>query len=139
MSERMSEGERLERARHRRKYVIVGGLAAIGFVAGFAAGYGDGAGLFAGEGWPPAMAAGFAIAYLAAAIGGGIALSRQTDEVERLGQYKAVAAAAASYVLAYPVWFLLWKGGFLAEPMHLALFALFAVSMIAASLFYRFR
>ena len=32
---------------------------------------------------------------------------------------------ASAFVVAYPAWFLLWKGGLLPEPHHLALFLIF--------------
>ena len=135
-------GEARERARRGRRAVIFAGLFAVGLATGFFIGFREANDLFAGDGsdgWPPAMAIGISLSYLAAAIGGGIALSRQTDEFERLAQYKAVAFAALTYVLAYPVWFVLWMGNLAPEPMHAALFVLFWLGLAGASIFYRFR
>ena len=135
-------GERLERARRFRKMVIIGGILVVGIATGFLAGMRDADALFtrgATDAWPPAMAIGIALSFLAAVIGGGIALGRQTDEVERLAQYKAAAAAALAYMLTYPVWFALWMGELAPEPMHGALFGLFWLTLLLALLFYKFR
>ena len=134
------EGERLERERRNRKTWIIGGLVIFGGITGFFIGARNGAALFGGSGgWPPAMAIAVAASYVIAAVGGGLILARHTDEVELLGQYKAIAAAALVYVLVYPVWFVLWMGDLVREPMHAIIFALFWISLTAASLFYRFR
>ena len=135
-------GEARERARRSRRTIIFGGVFAVGIVTGFLIGVNEADNLFSGagsEGWSPAMAIGIAISFLASVIGGGIALARQTDEVERLAQYRAVAAAALAYMLAYPVWFALWMGNLAPEPMHAVLFGLFWFVTMAAFLFYRFR
>ena len=69
--------------------------------------------------WPPALALGLSLAYLALVIGGAIALSRQVDEVERATKYKAVSAAARRLCHRLSGLVLLWwKGGFVPEPMH---------------------
>ena len=133
-------GEQRERARRRRKAWIVGGVFTVGMVAGFAMGWREAQHLFAGsEGWPPAMTIAIALSYVIAVVGGGMLLSRQTDEVELQSQYKAVAAAALVYALIYPVWFVLWMGSLAPEPMHGILFIAFWVSLLGAFLFYRFR
>jgi hypothetical protein len=141
VSDRPDDGERIERALRNRKAVIFGGVFVVGLVSGVLVGMREAENLLRGasEGWPPAMAIGLSLAYLAAVIGGGIALARQTDEVERLGQYKAAAVGAMAYMLAYPVWFALWMGNLAPEPMHAALFGLFWVTLLIAFLFYRFR
>jgi len=135
-------GERLELMRRGRKMLVMGGILVVGLVTGFLAGMRDADALFTRgttDAWPPAMAIGIALSFLAAVIGGGIALARQTDEVERLVQYKAAAAAALAYMLTYPVWFALWMGDLAPEPMHGALFGLFWLTLMLALLFYKFR
>lgn len=142
VSEGFGAGEAREKARRGRKAVIFAGLFAVGLATGFFVGFTEAEDLLAGsgsDGWPPALAIGLACSYLAAVIGGGIALSRQTDEVERLAQYKAAAFAGLVYILAYPVWFALWMGDLVREPMHAVLFALFWLGLAGASIFYRFR
>ena len=142
MSEGDGQGEKLERSRRGRKLVILGGLGLVGLVTGFMVGMQDADSLFTGgtiRSWPPAMAIGIALSFLAATIGGGLALARQTDEFERLAQYKAAAAAGLVYMLAYPVWFALWMGDLAPEPMHAVLFGLFWLSLALALLFHKFR
>jgi hypothetical protein len=140
VSEPADSGERLDKQRRRRKKVIVGAIVAIGFAGGVIVGYNEAQSLFSGERtWPAPFAVGLSLAYLAAIIGGGIALSRQTDEFEQQIQYKSAAIAAAAYLLIYPPWFLLWMADLVREPMHGILFLAFWVSLALASLFYRFR
>ena len=141
VSDRDQPGERAERQRRAHKAWTMAAIAAVGMVAGFAMGWREADNLFSGasEGWPPAMAIAIAASYLLAITIGGALLARQTDEVELMGQYKAVAAVALSYVVTYPVWFVLWMGNLAPEPMHAALFALFWLTLGATFLFYRFR
>ena len=139
-SEPAESGEQIDRQRRRRKGVIIGSIVAIGFAGGFIVGFNEAENLFTGpRSWPAPFAIGLSLAYLAAIIGGGIALSHQTDEFEQQIQYKAVAVAAAAYLLIYPPWFLLWMADLVREPMHGILFLAFWVSLALASLFYRFR
>ena len=138
--ESADSGERIDRQRRRRKGVIIGGLVVVGFVGGFIIGFTEAESLFTGPRiWPAPFAIGLAFAYLAAILGGGIALSRQTDEFEQLTQYKAAAVAGAVYLVLYPPWFLLWMADLVREPMHGILFLIFWASLALASLFYRFR
>jgi hypothetical protein len=140
VSEPVSEGERLERARANRKLVLFGALFGAGLMTGFMAGYRDGAfPLGRGDPWPAAMALGILALYLVAVIGGGIVAARHQDEFELQNQYKAVAVGAFVYVIVYPAWFILWMGALAPEPMHVVIYALFILSALAASLFYRFR
>ena len=140
VSEPVASGEALERGRRRRKLAILVLIFLLAFPAGFMVGFTEADDLLVmNDRWPPALALGLSLSYLALVIGGAIALSRQVDEVERAIKYKAVAAAASAYVIVYPVWFFWWKGGFVPEPMHLALYAGFLIVFLLASLFYRFR
>ena len=135
------EGERHEAERRRRRWMIVSALAVAGFIPGLYLGYNDGAALAESRSpvWPPALSLGLACLYLVAVIGGGLVLSKVTDEVERLNGYKAASFAGMALMVVYPVWFLLWRGGFVAEPVHWMLFLLFWLSLALASLYYRFR
>lgn len=142
VSEPAGAGEQQERARRMRKTWIVGGALATGFVAGVFVGFNEGGSAFLGSDandWPPALAVGLALSYVLLVTVGGVALARQTDEFELQRQYKAIAAAAFVYAMAYPIWFVLWMGRLVPEPMHGALFILFGLSLAAAFLFYRFR
>ena len=131
------EGERRERAARRRTWAIKGGLFAAGLAAGAYIG-----GTHAAHGWAapwsPLAALLIAGTYLAAMVAGSILLARNIDELERHRQYKVAAAAAGGYALIYPLWFALWKGGFVPEPVHWILFLLFWVILAGAALRYRF-
>jgi hypothetical protein len=85
------------------------------------------------------VAAALAGIYLIAVIGGGILLNTVMDEVERQRGYKAVSFAGTVLMVVYPTWFLLWRGSFVAEPVHWMLFLLFWLSLALATLWYRFR
>jgi len=140
VSEPATSGEALERGRRRRKIAIMVLIFVLAFPAGFMVGFTEADDLLVMEDrWPPALALGLSFAYLGLVVGGAIALSRQVDEVERTIKLKAVSAAASAYVIVYPTWFLWWKGGFVAEPMHVALYVGFLAVFLLASLFYRFR
>ncbi|HYD38371.1 MAG TPA: hypothetical protein VEA60_12200, partial [Allosphingosinicella sp.] len=89
--------------------------------------------------WSPTFAALLAGLYLVAVVGGGVLMNGVMDEIERQRGYKAVSFAGAALMVVYPTWFLLWKGGFVAEPVHWMLFVLFWLSLALASLWYRFR
>lgn len=140
MTEMRGTGEQIERDRRRRKFLIIGGILAISFVGGFIAGFTEVESFLEGDRtWPPALSIGLAFAYIAALIGGGMALSRQTDEFEVQAQMKSASLAAAAYLFVYPPWFLLWMADLVREPMHGALFILFWAALALSSTFYRFR
>jgi cytochrome bd-type quinol oxidase subunit 2 len=135
------EGERRDASRRRKRWLIVGALAVAGFIPGLYLGYNDGVALAESRSsiWSPTLSLGLVVLYLAAVIGGGLLLRNVTDEVERQNSYKAASAAGMALMIVYPVWFLLWRGGFVPEPVHWMLFLLFWLSLALASLFYRFR
>lgn len=134
------EGEQAERASRRMTNGVKGALFAIGLVTGGYLGYFLAANDFdLSAGWPPEIAVTFAIVYVVAILGGSWLLRNRIDEVERANTYKAVSVAGTAYMLVYPVWFLLWLGGMLVEPIHWALFIMFWLLLIGSALFYRFR
>lgn len=135
------EGERRDAARRRTRLLIVAALAVAGFIPGLYLGYNDGAALADSRPavWSPTLSLGLVALYLVAVIGGGFLLRKVTDEVERQNGYKAASFAGMALMVVYPVWYLLWRGGFVPEPVHWMLFLLFWLSLALASLFYRFR
>lgn len=137
----LGEGERREAARRRKRWLIVAGLAVVGFVPGLYVGFQHGAAAAQNQPlvWSPTVAALLAILYLVAVAGGAVLINTVMDEIERQRGYKAVSFAGAALMVVYPTWFLLWKGGFVPEPVHWILFVLFWLSLALASLFYRFR
>ena len=140
VSGRHREGEQLEHRRSVYSKLIRGTVFGVGVAAGAAIGFHVASNdLDFGAPWPPALSLGVAILYVVAILAGTVALSRVTDELERARAYKAAALAGAVYLVLYPVWFLLWKGGFAVEPIHWLLFAVFWVSLAGGQLYYRFR
>lgn len=138
-SDEMS-GERRLKAREQRIWAVRGGLFVVGLVTGLLVGYlaGD-EGFTSDAKWPTSIAVALVVTYLSTIAIGTWLLRQSCDEVERLVQYKATAAAGLFYVLAYPVWFVLWKGDLLPEPSHWQLFIGFYLALTAGYLFYRFR
>jgi MFS family permease len=140
VSEPLSAFERLERARRRRRFAIVGALALVGGIGGGIVGARESDRLFdLAHPWPPLLCLVLAALLLVAVAVGNFLLRGQIDEVERLAKLKATHAGASLFLVGYPIWFLLWKGGFLPEPQHLVLYAAVMVAMLLASLYYRFR
>jgi hypothetical protein len=135
------EGERREAARQRRRWLVVGALFACGLITGIYMGRTDGAALVDGRAgsWSPMAALALAALYLSAILGGSFVMNGIMDEVEKERGYKSAAFAGAALIIVYPTWFLLWKGGFVSEPIHWVLFLLFWLSLALASLWYRFR
>jgi hypothetical protein len=134
------EGERADSARRRKRALVIAVLFAAGLFSGFYVGKTDPHSLFNSEAsWNPGVSLLLTAVFLLVIVGGSIALHGNTDEVERQGQYKAVALAAAVYMLLYPSWFMLWKGGHVPEPSHGIVFIAFWLSLACASLWYRFR
>ncbi len=140
VTEARGTGEQLERARRRRKQIIIGGIFIVGFIGGIITGFTQVESLLEGTGtWPAPLSIGLACAYLAAVVGGGIAMSRQSDEFEIQARYKSASLAAGTYAIVYPPWFLLWMADLVREPMHGVLFILFWVALAVSSIFYSFR
>lgn len=137
---RPGAGELLESRKDRQAKIVKGLLFGVGLVSGAAVGFHVATSGFDFSGpWPPVLSAGIAALYLLSMLLGSVALSRLTDEVERSRNYKSAAFAGGVYLIVYPVWFLLWKGGFVGEPVHWLLFILFWVSLAVAAIYYRFR
>lgn len=135
------EGERRDAERRRKRWLILAAIALFGGVPAFYVGLQQGAALAESRPltWSPTLAAVLAGLYLAVMVGGGLLMQGVTDEIERQRGYKAASLAGMTLMLVYPVWFLLWKGGFVPEPIHWVLFALFWLSLALATLWYRFR
>jgi hypothetical protein len=137
---RGGEGERREAAVRRRRLFVFGALFAAGLLSGLYVGSDGGAAMLdSGARWSAPVSLGLAAIFLTAMIGGTMALRNATDELQREIAARAMAAAGGVFVLLYPLWFLLWKGGLLPEPMHAALFLVFWLTLALATLWYRFR
>ncbi|HEY0130604.1 MAG TPA: hypothetical protein VGB57_04295, partial [Allosphingosinicella sp.] len=114
------EGERQEAARRRTRWLIFVALFLAGILPGFYLGSQGGVALIVSRDaiWPPALVAAFLGLYLVGVVGGGIVLGKLADELDRQRAYKAVSFAGTLMMIAYPVWYVLWRGGFVPEPIH---------------------
>lgn len=139
----INSGERAEHRRRRGRLMLFVSLGIAGLVTGIYIGSNSStsSGTWFGDvvTVSPTVALILAFGYVAAVMAGGFMLRRQTDEVELLGRYKTSALAGGMFMLVYPVWFLLWKGGLVPEPIHGILFLLFLLTAIVGSIFYRVR
>ena len=136
----VGDGERLQRQAARRTIAIKGTLFVLGLLSGGYLGYWLASNDFnVNAPWPRELALIIAITYVAAVIGGSMLLDKSIDEHERMQAYQAVAVPATAYMLAYPVWFLLWKAQLVIEPVHWMLFVGFWALLIGSAIYYRFR
>ena len=136
----LGEGERLQRERERQLLTVKGSLFLLGMLSGGLIGYFIVSDDFGFDGpWPPTVAISLAVIYVLAIAIGSVLLKNRIDEVERMQTYKAVTVAGTSYMIVYPVWFLLWKGSMVPEPIHWLLFIGFWALLIGSALYYRIR
>lgn len=140
VSETAFSGEAIERGKRQRRTMVIGIVLAVGAAAGFYTGATDGGALFdPAKTWPLTVTLVMVATYTLALVIGSLVLSRQLDEVQLRNSHKAASVAAAAFIWGYPLWFVLWKGGFAVEPMHGVIFLAFWLILLVASLFYRFR
>jgi len=139
MVEKLGIGEQRETSARRTRTAIFGALGLAGLVTGFFVGRGEARAAVEGSIWSPELAIGLLVIYLILVGVSSVLLSKTTDEVQRLNHYKAGAFAGAAFMLVYPLWFLLWKGGMTGEPIHWVVYFVFVFTSLAASIFYRFR
>lgn len=129
-------GETAERARLKKLGVILGLSCLVGFVPGFFIGYTDAESLFDDStDWPAWLSIGMTALLLGTAVIGGLKAQRHYDEHQRMILYKTICFAAAAYFFTYPSWFFLWKGGFVPEPMHGALFGIFYFAFVVGYIY----
>jgi hypothetical protein len=133
-------GEAAERGRLKRLALILGLCGLIGFVPGFFIGYTDHESLFdESTDWPAWLSIGMVVLLVGTSVIGGLRAQRHYDEHQRTIIYKTISFAAAAYFFSYPTWFFLWKGNFLPEPMHGALFGIFYFAFIIGYIYNRLR
>lgn len=139
----MGVGEQIERAQRRRFWLTLGAIGAtgipLGFFIGFNAGHHDVGIEEAAAMIPPAMLALAAVAYALAMTVGTWLFNRSIDEVERADNLWASAAAYYAYVVAFPCWWLLGKGGYVTEPNDWILFATALIVGLAAYVWRKWR
>lgn len=134
-------GEAANASKRRTLWIIIGVLFASGFVLGL-----SGA-LFENEtdgGWmtgtlPPWFALVAALGTAFALIVGSWVFYARIDELERQDNLMAGAVGANLMMIGYPLWFILWKGGWVIEPQHEVLFVTLFVTTMATYLYRKFR
>lgn len=138
-------GEARTRQRQRRQVLFIGLAGVIGGVIGGATGFfdqGDG-NLFAG-GWenlklPPVLALGLAVMLIAAFVGLPLWGFRMVDDYKREQNFIGFTGGCLSVLAGYPVWAVLYAGGFVPPPHAFGIFVIAYVSMIVAFLYARWR
>lgn len=125
-------GEAALKARRRRLYTIIGALMLSGFVIGFfsARFEREGGGFL--DGIPAAWAVTASIVFLLACTIGTWRYYKVVDELERHDNRWAMMMSLNLYLIGYPIWFLLWKGGLVPEPSHEIIFVALYVALMAA-------
>jgi hypothetical protein len=132
-------GEKAQRDRERRLRWIMLALGAAGFFTGlFASGMEREGGGFM-DGIPPAFAIGFAVVWMLAIGYGGWRYHKVTDELDRANNRFAAVYAFNAYLIGYPVWFMLWKGGLVPEPSHQTIFVTLYIVMVTLYLWKKIR
>jgi hypothetical protein len=130
MTELKGAGERAEHARSRTFWTVLAVCGALGGIVGGAMVIGTG-NRIGGD-----MTAGWAIAAALLYGVGVVAASwyffRIIDEVELRDNLIAATVAVYFYTIVYPVWYLLWKGGLIVEPIHEAIFFATLIAMTIA-------
>ena len=133
-------GEARLKRRNLRKAILFGSLFVVGMALGAGVSLAEDVMDFTFDGpWPREIALATLVVFLLAISVGAWFQHRQMDEHERAISNKAAAVAAMVILVGYPVWFLLWKAGFVPEPTHLAIFVSGYLALYAAYAFYRFR
>lgn len=128
--------ERRQRGKWRR---LLGLAIASGVATGLAFAFtrtGDGSG--AGTLSPGLTIAG-AVVYVLMMVLGSYAMVRVTDEVEVRNNVVGLAAGGAALLLCYPPWWMLWRGGLVPEPTHLAMFLLMFGPALAVYVWKKYR
>ena len=138
-------GEARTRQRNRMQMLFIGVAAIIGGMIGFGTGFfdqGDGS-LFAGN-WeqlklPPLMAIGIAVLVLGAFLALPLYGFGMIDDYKREHNYIAFTGGCLSVLSGFPVWAVLYAGGFVPPPHAFGLFAIAYVSMLLSFLYARWR
>jgi hypothetical protein len=133
-------GVRAGMARRRRILWTMAALCAAGGVAGGIMGifYERGENPLA-TALPPIWAAIAAAILLVALVFGSLRFFRVVDEVERRDNMLASTIGLYFYMIAYMVWFPLWRGALVPEPDHMLLFAGTFLVMIVAYIWKKLR
>ncbi|MEG3181922.1 hypothetical protein [Sphingomonas sp. LT1P40] len=132
MMREASDGLAEARKRRNRLHLIIALLMGVGGVIGFMSAMletKDGAFL---EGIPAEWAIAASVMLVVAIGFGGWRYNLATDELDRRDSYWASAMALNVYLIAYPVWYLWWRGGLMSEPSHQTMFVITFLAMAAS-------
>ncbi len=141
----LGPGEARTRQRRRRQIIYLGIAAIIGGTLGGVTGFFDqGEGNLFSGGWenlklPPAIAIALAIGFLAAFLVLPLYGFGMIDDYKRERNFIAFTGGCVSVLAGYPVWAVLYAGGFVPPPHAFGIFAIAYVSMIVAFLYARWR
>lgn len=127
-------GEAASRAKARRTTLNFTILALLGGAVGFTAALVEqsDAPISAGGTMPSWFAILAAAVMVVAVLAGSVLYHRNMDELQRLDNYWAATMGANVFLLGYPVWLILWKGGLVPAPDAMMLYlGVFATMMVA--------
>ncbi|MEQ8412002.1 MAG: hypothetical protein RIC51_03375 [Erythrobacter sp.] len=138
MTQTPGPGEARTRQRQRRQMIYVGVAALIGGAIGFLTGFfdrGDGS-LFTGD-WEalsldPAIAVVVSIAIVAGLLALPLYGFTQVDELKREYNLIAFTGGCLATITGFPVWAVLYAGGFVPAPHAFGVFAIAFVSMMVS-------
>ena len=135
MTNREQAGTAIER-RHRRRYwtLLVGGLAVAIVLGSIGRAFRDAGGTI-----DPAVAMIVAAGIIVLVVAGTWAYYRSVDELEWANNLVACFWGFNAFLLAYPTWHVLWKGGLVPRPDMTAIYLGSAFIAVAAYLWKRFR
>lgn len=136
----LGPGERAARAKSRRIWAIFGVLFAGGAILGFVTSRVETQAADGGLGTLPPAFAIFGVAlFLVLVTVGSLRYFKSIDEVEKRNNYVAACWALNLYLCLYPVWFFLWRGGLVVEPMQEVIYGLTMVTTIIVYGWMKFR
>ena len=141
----LGPGETRTRQRQRRQVIYLGIAVLIGAVIGGLSGFfdqGDG-NLFGGD-WedlklPPMLAIGLAVLLIGAFVALPLWGFRMIDDYKREQNFIGFTGGCLAVIAGYPVWAVLYAGGFAPAPHAFGIFVIAYAAMILSFLFARWR
>ena len=135
MTQSERTGTAVERQLRRRYWMLTIGLLAVALAIGLAGRASQGAdGTMA-----PALAVALAAAVVLFIVGGTWIYFRSVDELEWASNLVACFWGFNAFLVGFPAWHILWKGGLVEKPEAAALYLGAAAVALAAYLWKRFR
>ena len=137
----LGPGEAADRARSRRVLINLSVLIVVGGAVGATTGFLEGADatITSGGTLPGWFAILAAILFVGAVTLGSWSYFRGVDELVRLDNWIASTIGANVFLLSYPVWLILWKGGLVPEPDILTLYLVVVTTTMIAYFWRKWR